>query len=85
MQCLLLRIRNEKVGKVNNMLICLDSEQKEYFCSDSIGNDKEEITNQHILYLIYLNTLKFSEIPNHELDLKIDIPVMLLKHLNQRK
>ena len=65
------------------MLICLDGEQKEYLCSESIGNDKEEIRNQHILYPIYLNTLNFSGIPNHELDLKIDIPVMLLKHLNQ--
>ena len=29
--------------------------------------------------------LKFSEIPNHELDLKIDVSVMLLRNLNQRK
>ena len=41
-QCLHQRIRNERVGKIDNyMLKCLDGEQKEHLSSDSIDNDKE--------------------------------------------
>ncbi|EOA28676.1 hypothetical protein CARUB_v10024900mg [Capsella rubella] len=79
--------RNETVDEVNNyMLSCLKGEQKEYLSSDTIGDDKEEVANQHILYPTdFLNTLKFSGIPNHKLDLKIDAPIMLLRNINQRE
>ncbi|KAF8113262.1 hypothetical protein N665_0053s0013 [Sinapis alba] len=79
--------RNETVDEVNNyMLSFLAGEHKEYLSSDSIGDDKEKVANQHILYPTdFLNTLKFSGIPNHKLDLKIGVPVMLLRNLNQRE
>jgi len=68
------------------MLICLHGGQKEYLSSDIIGDDKEKVANQHILYPTdFLNTLKFSGIPNHKLYLKIGVPVMLLRNLNQRE
>jgi hypothetical protein len=31
----------------------------------------------------FLNTLKFPRIPDHELKLKVGLPVMLLKNINQ--
>lgn len=79
--------RNETVDEVNNyMLSCLKGEEIEYFSSDTIGDDKEEVANQHILYPTeFLNTLKFSGLPNHKLDLKINAPIMLLRNINQRE
>ena len=85
-QCLLQRIRNETVVNVNNyMLIFLHGGQKEYLSFDSIGNDKKSYKSTYSISHRFLNTLKFSEIPNHELDLKIGVPVMLLRNLNLRK
>jgi ATP-dependent DNA helicase PIF1 len=36
------------------------------------------------LYLVeFLNTLEFSDIANHELELKVGVPILLLRNLNQ--
>jgi hypothetical protein len=49
----------------------------DYVCNASPDNSDE-------MYPIeFLNTLKFSGIPNHELKLKVELPVMLLRNINQ--
>jgi hypothetical protein len=49
----------------------------DYVCNASTDNSDE-------MYPIeFLNTLKFSGIPNHELKLKVELPVMLLRNINQ--
>ncbi len=36
------------------------------------------------LYLVeFLNTLQFSGIANHKLELKVGVPILLLRNLNQ--
>ncbi len=36
------------------------------------------------LYLVeFLDTLQFSGIANHELELKVDVPILLFRNLNQ--
>ncbi len=36
------------------------------------------------LYLVeFLNTLQFSDIANHKLELKVGVPIFLLRNLNQ--
>jgi ATP-dependent DNA helicase PIF1 len=38
---------------------------------------------EHMYTKEFLNTLKFPGMPNHELKLKVGLPVMLLRNINQ--
>ena len=64
--------KNEIVDEVNShILSILPGETKKYLSFDKICSSSNDVSKQSILYPIeFLNTLKFSRIPNHELELK---------------
>jgi ATP-dependent DNA helicase PIF1 len=66
-------------------LIDLINEGEEtYLSADSICKATSNIQDQELMYPVeFLNSLKFSGIPNHKLRLKVEIPIMLLRNLNQ--
>ena len=64
----------------------LNGEVQEYLSSNSICKTSSNVPNQDILYTVeFLNTLRFLRLPNHKLTLKIGLPVMLFRNLNQNK
>lgn len=57
-----------------------------YKSSDSICKGSSTNTIDEVLYPPeYLNSLRFSGVPNHELELKVGVPIMLLRNLNPKK
>lgn len=75
---------NEDVERINkHILKSVPGEQKVYKSSDTICKASMNPEDQHILYPTeFLNSMKFSGIPNHELELKVGAPIMLLRNLN---
>ena len=66
------------------MLSLVPNEQKTYYSYDPIIHSSENIDKLNVLYPEeFLNTLNFNGVPPHELNLKIGIPIMLLRNLNQ--
>ena len=76
---------NDVVQEINDYVIDLINVDEEIYLSvDSICKAASNIPDQDIMYPIeFLNSLKFSGIPNHKLRLKVGIPIMLLCNLNQ--
>jgi ATP-dependent DNA helicase PIF1 len=75
--------RNDTVQEINQYIMKkLQSEEVIYLSSDFVC-----ITSTNGLDSMYpmefLNTLKFPRIPDHELKLKVGLPVMLLRNINQ--
>ncbi|CAH9082047.1 unnamed protein product [Cuscuta epithymum] len=75
----------DEVDKVNDyMLAQLPSEMKTYFSSDSASlSDSDSSLLQEIHSPEYLNGIKCSGVPSHELKLKVGAPVMLMRNLDQ--
>ncbi|KAL4626606.1 hypothetical protein ACB092_05G109200 [Castanea dentata] len=64
---------NEVVEELNDYVVsCLQGEDQTHLSSDSICKASSNIANQDITIL-----------PNHKLKLKIGLPIMLLRNLNQ--
>ena len=78
---------NEYVETVNNeVLQKLPGELKVYRIYDNISQGSTNVVAEEILYPPeYLNSLKFSDLPNHELKIKVCEPIMLLRNLNRKK
>ncbi|XP_065631609.1 uncharacterized protein LOC112014932 [Quercus suber] len=78
---------NEVVEELNDYIVSsLNGEVHEYLSSDSICKASSNVPNQDLLYTVeFLNTLRFPGLPNHKLTLKIGLPVMLLRNLNQNE
>ncbi|XP_076935913.1 uncharacterized protein LOC143602807 [Bidens hawaiensis] len=79
--------KNEVVQEINDMLLeRFPGEQKEYLSSDSICN--LDYINEDFDPSLYspdvLNGLKFPGCPNHQLILKLGVPVMLLRNIDQK-
>ncbi|XP_026384648.1 ATP-dependent DNA helicase PIF1-like [Papaver somniferum] len=76
---------NEFVDEVNSYIVStIQSETRTYFSVDSISPTSEAIENQDILFPVeLLNSLKISGFPNHELELRVGVPIMLLRNYNQ--
>ncbi len=74
---------NESVDQINTyVLYLLQTEERLYLSSDSIYSSSKDSEENTILYPIdFLNTLKFNGVPNHELRLKIESPVMLFRNI----
>ncbi|XP_042009054.1 uncharacterized protein LOC121757599 [Salvia splendens] len=72
------------VGEVNQFMISLDQSQgRVYLSSDSISNsDSTSNGSAEIHSVEFLNNLKCSGTPNHELLLKVGTPVMLLRNID---
>ncbi|KAK9071641.1 hypothetical protein SSX86_008070 [Deinandra increscens subsp. villosa] len=78
---------NEVVDDINGRLLSLvPGEEHEYLSSDSVCQD--EIVGDDVEHNLYspdvLNCLHISGIPNHRLVLKVGVPVMLLRNIDQR-
>ncbi|OMP14190.1 DNA helicase PIF1, ATP-dependent [Corchorus olitorius] len=58
-------------------------ETKRYLSFDKVALDSGYMDEQSTPPTELLNTLKFSGIPNHELVLKVGVPVILLRNVNQ--
>ncbi|XP_076948000.1 uncharacterized protein LOC143620122 [Bidens hawaiensis] len=83
----LLAPTNELVQEINVRLLSMfPGDKKEYLSSDSIC--QEEYLNENFDESLYspdiLNGLKISGLLNHKLVLKVGVPVMLLRNLDQK-
>lgn len=78
---------NEYVGKINEeALDRLPGNVTIYKSCDTICKASASSGADEILYPPeYLNSLKFSGLPNHELKVKEGVPIMLLRNLNPKK
>ena len=76
---------NEVVEELNDYIISsLNEEEHEYLSSDSVCKASSNVADQDVLYPVeFLNTLRFPGLPNHKLTLKVGLPIMLLRNLNQ--
>lgn len=81
----ILATTNEIVDEINDYMISLvPGVEKEYFSADTISKCTDTCNDADILYPVeYLNTLNANNFPSHRLKLKVDVPIMLLRNLNQ--
>jgi len=62
----------------------IPGEKKTYLSVDSPSTQDENINSpDQILTPEFLNTVKSSGLPNHELNLKVGVPIMLLRNIDQ--
>jgi len=81
----ILATTNEIVDEVNDyMLDLLPGDEREFYSADSISKCTDTCSDADVLYLIeYLNILNANNFAAHKLKLKIGVPIMLLRNLNQ--
>jgi len=78
--------KNTIVEQINEyMLDLIPGEEKVYLSYDStVSQDKDGNAIDDIHTPEFLNTIVASGIPNHKLRLKVGVPVMLLRNIDQR-
>jgi ATP-dependent DNA helicase PIF1 len=81
---------NTNIDEVNNAILeSLSKELHTYLNVDSLSSTKESASvtigvSMDSLYPVdFLNTLQFSGIANHKLELKMGVLILLLRNLNQ--
>ncbi|XP_075654824.1 uncharacterized protein LOC142624995 [Castanea sativa] len=76
---------NEIVNEINDQILSLvDEEERVYLSSNTVCKSSNSITDLDTLYPVeFLNSLEFLGIPKHKLKLKVGIPIMLLRNLDQ--
>jgi ATP-dependent exoDNAse (exonuclease V) alpha subunit len=76
---------NESAEVVNDHIVALLPDSgKEYLSSDSISKSASGHESYELLYPIeFLNSLSGNNFPEHVIRLKIGVPIMLLRNLNQ--
>ncbi len=90
MQCSIMAPKNTNVDEVNNVILeSLYEELHTYLSADSLapteGASAVVRISMDSLYLVEcLNTLQFSCIANHKLELKVGVLIFLLHNLNQK-
>nr|XP_023899951.1 ATP-dependent DNA helicase PIF1-like [Quercus suber] len=66
------------------MIDLINVDEETYLSADSICKASTNILDQDVMYPTeLLNSLKYPDIPNHKLRLKVGLPIMLLRNLNQ--
>jgi ATP-dependent DNA helicase PIF1 len=77
--------RNETVRDINEYIMdFLEGEETIYRSCDTVCKAATSNDDTDMMYgKEFLNDLKFPGIPNHELRLKIGLPVMLMRNINQ--
>jgi ATP-dependent DNA helicase PIF1 len=90
MQRSIMAPKNTDIDEVNNAILeSLYEELHMYLSADSLALTKEDASaavgvSMDSLYLVeFSNTLQFSGITNHKLELKVGVPILLLHNLNQ--
>jgi ATP-dependent DNA helicase PIF1 len=90
MQHSILVAKNIDVDEVNNVILeSLFEELHTYLSVDSLALTEEGVSvvarvSMDSLYPVeFLNTLQFNGIANHKLELKVGVPILLLRNLNQ--
>ncbi|XP_028805759.1 uncharacterized protein LOC114760646 [Neltuma alba] len=75
----------EVVDQINDYVCSLlPGEPIEYFSSDSVSTADQGCTSFQELYTIeFLNTIKCSGLPPHRLVVKIEVPIMLVRNIDQ--
>ncbi|XP_035830870.1 ATP-dependent DNA helicase pif1-like [Helianthus annuus] len=78
--------KNKVVNEINDRLLALfPGEEREYLSSDRLCATENVSSIQERLYTPdVLNGLKVSGLPNHRLVLKVGVPVMLLRNIDQK-
>ncbi|XP_076907059.1 uncharacterized protein LOC143563399 [Bidens hawaiensis] len=79
---------NDVVQEINDrMLAYFPGQEMEYLSSDSIDEVKSvsEDFDPTLYSPYFLNGIKMSGMPNHRLLLKVGVPIMLLRNINQKK
>ncbi|XP_035838858.1 uncharacterized protein LOC110900400 [Helianthus annuus] len=79
--------KNEVVHEINDRLLDLfPGEEVEYLSSDSLCPTEEinDPLHQDLYNPDVLNSVKVSGLPNHRLVLKLGVPVMLLRNIDQQ-
>ncbi|CAL9234415.1 unnamed protein product [Arabidopsis halleri] len=79
--------RNETVDDINAyMLSQVQGELKEYLSYDSIAKVDTIGADYEALYpMEYLNSLEYPGMPKHKLSLKLGVPIMLMRNINQKE
>ncbi|CAH1107947.1 unnamed protein product [Psylliodes chrysocephalus] len=71
--------KNEVVNRINtDILKEVQGEMKEYLSMDTIMNT--ELSTSYSVE--FLNSLELSGVPSHNIQLKLNVPVMLMRNLN---
>jgi hypothetical protein len=90
MQHNILAPKNIDVDEINNAIIKLLSEELNMYQSvDSLAPTEEgasvaaRVSMDSLYSVNFLNTLQFSGIANHKLEVKVGVPILLLRNLNQ--
>ena len=75
----------ESVQHINDFILSkYPGEEKVYFSSDSVCRSDEDSEVQGEWFTTeFLNEIKCSGIPNHKLTLKVGVPVMLMRNIDQ--
>ena len=76
--------RNSVVDSINDHIVdMLPGDKRTYFSIDTIDALDDESQNLHQMYpQEFINNLEFNGFPPHSLNLKIGMPIMLLRNLN---
>jgi ATP-dependent DNA helicase PIF1 len=90
MQCTILAPKNTDVDEVNNAILESLFEELHTYLSVNFLAPTEEgasanvVVSMDSLYPVeFMNTLQFSDIANHKLELKVGVPILLLRNFNQ--
>ncbi|XP_024995918.1 uncharacterized protein LOC112529076 [Cynara cardunculus var. scolymus] len=77
--------KNDMVQELNTFIMdMLPGEGKIYLSSDTVCKGSVQTNEEDLLYPTeFLNGLQFNGVPNHEIQLKVGAPVMLLRNINQ--
>ncbi|XP_057452082.1 uncharacterized protein LOC130743879 [Lotus japonicus] len=75
----------ESVEVINNEMLCqIPGEVKEYLsCDTTCRSDEDSEVEAEWFTSEFLNNIKCSGIPNHKLILKVGVPIMLLRNIDQ--
>ena len=77
---------HDEVDKVNkHMMSKIDGEERVYYSSDSVSDTDVDFNFDESLYTTeFLNSIRMSGVPHHELVLKVGAPIMCLRNIDQR-
>lgn len=76
---------NDDVNEVNNHIMdLLPGDIKEYLSSDKICDSDTSTERDADISTEFLNSVKCSGVPNHVLRLKLGVPVMLIRNIDQK-